>query len=304
MRPLISCITPCYHMDRYLRLFLEKLPEQSCFDHLQIVLDHNDPTSDELKWIKDFSARYPGKIKHMVHPVVPIGTSMNLCIREADADVVAIWNVDDLRTPDSLERQFDVLQGGAGVAYGAFTIVRSFGAREGALIPCLDYADGEYTRSMVFGPFIMFRKSLCEKAGVFDEQLKSGADFDLSVRLALHARCARAEGMLGWYLDAGEGLSTRSGGLQPVERTVIELRYGIYDKIDLAYLPRAAAYSIPYLLQYGEWRSITDFVPQWQEMLAERKERWLDAGVAANFWRGGWRARFCRLARCMTGGAV
>ena len=33
----------------------------------------------------------------------PIGISMNRCIEFASGDYICIWNVDDLRTPDSIE---------------------------------------------------------------------------------------------------------------------------------------------------------------------------------------------------------
>ena len=43
-KPLISTITPCYRMQKYLPLFLEWLPKQTWFDKTEIVLDHNEPT--------------------------------------------------------------------------------------------------------------------------------------------------------------------------------------------------------------------------------------------------------------------
>lgn len=234
-KELVSTITPCFHMERYLKLFLDELPKQTIFDSLQVVLDHNEPTDKELVWVKEFQKKYPGVLKHIiVNPVEPIGTSMNRCIREADADYVAIWNVDDLRTPDSLEKQLDILQNkGGDVTYGNFVIVNKFPDTTGKLSDQVRYHrwPKEYTRSMILGPFFMWRKNLCEKAGMFDEQLKSGADFDLAIRLAIHGKVLPTHGVLGYYLDEGLGASTRGDGRQSLERTVIELRYGITDKI-------------------------------------------------------------------------
>src|SRR5690242_15981527 len=128
-RPLVSTITPCFRMERYLKTFLEWLPRQTCFEQLEIVLDHNEPTRNEVQWVQDFQRRYPGRIKHIiVEKVDPIGTSMNRCIREAQADFLTVWNVDDLRTPDSIERQVKTLQGSAeiGLTYGNFNVVKQF----------------------------------------------------------------------------------------------------------------------------------------------------------------------------------
>ena len=73
----------------------------------------------------------------------------------------------------------------------------------------------------------MFRKSAIEKAGVFDEQLVSGADYDLALRLAFNGKGMHIPNILGYYLNEGMGASTRPDSKQPLERTVIELRYDI-----------------------------------------------------------------------------
>ena len=79
---------------------------------------------------------------------------------------------------------------------------------------------------MILGPFFMFRKSALKKAGMFDEQLMSGADYDLALRLAFNGKGLHIPFNLGYYLNDGHGLSTGSRK-QPIERTVIELRYGV-----------------------------------------------------------------------------
>jgi hypothetical protein len=92
---------------------------------------------------------------------------------------------------------------------------------------------------MVTGPFLMWRKNLKDVCGMFDEQLVSGADFDLSIRLCAAMKVMALNEILGAYLDEGKGASTRPDTKQPLERTVIELRYGIYDKIDPRFLEEA-----------------------------------------------------------------
>nr|MBC8492254.1 hypothetical protein [Chloroflexota bacterium] len=203
------------------------------------------------------------------------------------AELVTIWNVDDLRTPDSIETQARLLlqQPDIGTVYGNFRIVRSFGATDGELVDVSAVPASELTRSMILGPFFMFRKSLCERAGYFDEQLKSGADFDLAIRLALHGKMAMTQTELGYYLNEGLGASTRPNSLQPIERTVIELRYGIYDKIDYDYLPHTVRYNVPYLLQFGQWVPISRFVPDYEDFIQDRSNRWFVLGMESYFAR-------------------
>ena len=105
--------------------------------------------------------------------------------------------------------------------YGNYIIVKEFGSEELVDEAGRRYSDGWYDSWSVF----MVRRSLLDKTGWFDEQLKSGADFDLAMRMA---RCGKVcTDILGYYLNEGLGQSTRPNGKQALERTVIELRYNL-----------------------------------------------------------------------------
>lgn len=279
---LVSTITPCFRMKPYLKLFLEELPSQTMFNQLEVVLDHNEPDDEEIAWVKEFQAKHPGRLKHIIVPKVePIGTSMNRCIKEASGAFVTIWNVDDLRTPNSIELQYKALADNDkyGISYGDFMTVRKFGSKTGRLMDHHRFPLSEQTRSMITGPFIMFRKSLCDKAGYFDEQLRQGADYDLSLRLSFHMPAVCVDGNLGYYLNEHKGASTRPGSLQPIEKVVIELRHGIFDKIDYRYLAPALSYSIDKIYQFGEAVPVAELIPDYKELLAKRGRLWIDRGI-------------------------
>lgn len=249
-------------MGAYLKLFLEHLPAQTCFEDLEIVLDHNDPSPEELLWVKHFQENYPGRLKHIItEPVEPIGTSMNTCIRESSGEYLAIWNVDDLRTPNSIQLLADKLDEDNDVSHGNFIIVNKFGATTGQAIDHMFtvYNPEELERGMCIGPFFMFKKALLEKTLWFDEQLKSAADFDLAVRLAKHGKVGFVPEFIGYYLDEGKGASTRGDGIQPIERTVVELRYGIDDKVEQAYVKAAKEYDIKSIYYDGRKHAVGNF---------------------------------------------
>jgi hypothetical protein len=136
-----------------------------------------------------------------------------------------------------------------------FKIVTSFGTEIGQQIDHTIYPESEYKRGMILGPFFMFRKSICERAGYFDEQLKSGADFDFAIRLAYNGKIMFSEGNGGFYLNEGLGAST-SGDRQPIEKTFIYVRYGINDKIINegcnTYMDKAMEYDLENVTSYGE----------------------------------------------------
>jgi len=223
----VSTITPCYNMSKYMKGFLENLSTQTHKD-LEIVLDHNDPSDEEVKLVEEYNEEYDNILHIKVEGVDPIGTSMNRCIEYATGDYLCIWNVDDLRTPDSIEVMAKALDENPDVdfVYGNYVIVPRFGGTEGQYVDETGRED-ELTTGMILGPYFMFRKSILEKSGVFDEQLIQGADYDLALRLALNGKGLHLPINLGYYLNEGLGQSTKPNSKQPIERTVIELRYNI-----------------------------------------------------------------------------
>jgi len=256
MSKKVSSITPCYKGGKYLAGFLNNVASQTMLDDIEIVLDHNAPEKWEIEMVQKFQEEYPGVVKHVVKDHVDnIGRSMNDCWSAASGDYVAIWNIDDLRVPNSLELQATFLDENPdyGVVHGNFVVVNTFGSGTGRLVDHSQYytPHPELTRGMVTGPFLMWRRSLKDVCGMFDEQLVSGADFDLSVRLCATMKTMGINEILGAYLDEGKGASTRPDTKQPLERTVIELRYGIYDKIDPRFLEEARQkYDIDNLIWY------------------------------------------------------
>ena len=72
----VSTITPCYNMSKYMKGFLDNLLTQTHKD-LEIVLDHNDPSDEEVKLVEEYNEQYDNILHIKVEGVDPIGTSMN-----------------------------------------------------------------------------------------------------------------------------------------------------------------------------------------------------------------------------------
>ena len=223
----VSTITPCYNMSKYMKGFLDNLSTQTHKD-LEIILDHNDPTDEEITLVEEYNKEHDNIFHIVVEGVDPIGVSMNRCIEFATGDYLCIWNVDDLRTPDSIEIMAKVLDENPDVdlVYGNYVIVSKFGETNGQFVDVEPHIP-ELKEGMILGPFFMFRKSLIEKSGMFDEQLIQGPDYDLALRLVRNGKAHFMSDNLGYYLNEGLGMSTKPDSKQPIERTVIELRYNV-----------------------------------------------------------------------------
>ena len=245
-RPVVSTLTSCFHGEKYLPLFLEKMPEQKAFDRLEVVIDLNEPSAEELRLVRQFQERYPDHLRYTVQDkVVTYSASWNNCIRNSTGQYLAVWNIDHLRPEDSIEKQAARLDADPdiGIVHGKYMVVPRFGDTDGDVFRNYRPVENrEATRRFIFGAFYMFRKSLVEKAGYVDEQFRSSADFDHTLRLSLHTRSAVVDGNLGYYYMANTGLSNNPNSRIDVENFVIRMRYGIYDKLWFHYLAASSDY--------------------------------------------------------------
>ena len=86
-------------------------------------MDHNDPSDEEVAMIESYNEIYDNIFHIQVEGVDPI-EFMNRCIDNASGDYLCIWNVDDLRTADSIEQMAKARRKpDVDFVYGDFTIV-------------------------------------------------------------------------------------------------------------------------------------------------------------------------------------
>jgi glycosyltransferase involved in cell wall biosynthesis len=281
MKPEISLITPCYKMEKYLNLFLKKLPEQTIFNKIELILDHSEPTKKEIKLVKDFQKKYPNRLKHVVNKkVISIGNAMNNCIKYSKGTYLAIWNVDDLRTNNSLELQYNILKKKKflGFVFGNYKIVKNFGSENGTIVKHDKNSLTELKSSMKLGPFFMFKKKLIKKVGFFDEQLLSSADFDFAIRLAYLSKGTVVNKILGYYLNEGKGLSTRPSSLQAVESNFIHFRYGVFNKVLTAnyYLPTLIRYDHRNYHFFNKRYPVESYFKNYNEMISKKINKYFE----------------------------
>ncbi len=269
----VSAIASCYQGEKYLPAFLENCAEQTISGQIEIVLIHNDPSDNELGIVRQFQKKYPDLINHIVVPREPLAVSTNRAIQAASGEYLCIWNIDDLRTADSLELMMQTLDGNpdVGFSYGDYIAVSEWEGKEGQFVSAPEFEKQAFISCMLSGPFYMWRTGLCQTLGVWDEQFKCAADFDYAARLAVECTGMKAPGLLGWYLNAGLGLSTSGSPWQAIERTVVELRFRVCLKIDLQYVSQARKYRISHVLQNGAWVPIEQLMPHGKDF---EKSKW------------------------------
>tara|TARA_B100001250_G_scaffold191561_1_gene164632 strand:+ start:251 stop:1039 length:789 start_codon:yes stop_codon:yes gene_type:complete len=223
----LSILTSAYNAEKYIKAFIKNLSQQT-FQDFELCLEHICPTVQETKKIKK-SKLDENKLSYVEqNKKISLPAAWNNMIDRSKGKYLCIWNIDDLRTTNSLGLMVKELEDdkNIGFVYGNYFIVDKYKKKKGAYIN-EEGREEELKTGMILGPFFMFRRSVLESIGKFDEQLISGADYDFAMRLARKFNGKHLNSNLGYYLNTGDGLSTKENSRQEIERTAVELRYGI-----------------------------------------------------------------------------
>lgn len=259
---LVSTLTSVYKSETYLELFLLNFLNQTIANHTELILNVSNPSKTEISLIK----KYRPEIKHLKVKVnrnrISIYRSWNQSLSLATGRYIAVWNVDDLRTRNSLESQISIITQGKHVGCsGPFTVVRKFGEFEGQALNNVNAPHYENYRSMLLGPFFMFDSRTLESLKGFDEQFKVASDFDFAVRLSSVGTIGYTTNNLGAYLNSRSGASTSRNSIQPIERDSIYLRYRALDKVDVSLLPSSLDFDLDHAIIQNRKYKLHEVVP-------------------------------------------
>lgn len=287
--PRLSVLTSVYKGDPYLTAYCAELEKQTLFSDLEIIFVCNEPSDNERRLVNSFRDKYPGQVQVLEVPRETLGASWNRAWAAAHAPLLAIWNIDDRRLPDSLERQAAAMERCDWVlCYGDYISVRAYGEEHGTRRHTPTYSAAYFARAFAQGgAFWVLRRDLAGRVGYFDEQFRVAADIDLSFRIAANRLpMGRVDGVLGYFTNAEQGLSTRQGGQEAaIERTAVQLRYGIFDKVRRDLLPAVERFRVAEFQNFGEWHSMVEVLPNYGAFLRIRKPLWL-LGYARAIVRG------------------
>lgn len=267
-------MTALYNAERYLPSFLENVDEIKSPELMVLHLNFSAPTSSELKLAEKFKKTSKVEVRIQINKKrISIAAATNQIIKASRSDYLALWNVDDTRTPNSLYSQLMNLERSThDICIGPYYVHKKTqnGVDYKKLVDVSVSSEAEFLRGMLLGPFFMLRRNLVQKAGYWDEQFLSGGDFDWAVRLCHAGKVIRTDEILGTYLNIGAGASTTLDSLQPLEREVINLRYGIFDKVDPTFLARALQYNLRQIKVFDKSLPIEDYFANYDSFLQQK----------------------------------
>jgi GT2 family glycosyltransferase len=248
----ITVITSLYNCINYLDGYFNSLSKLSNTNNIEVLLLHNLPSNKELSIINQRLPSYPF-VKHIIIPRREgLYTTWNRGIMLANGEYLCIWNVDDIRTPDSIIDQAETLDKNpdAELTYGDFYYMFKYPIPSNVLVRNKDFLMDRraFFRSHQIGCFPMWRKRIHSKIGYFDEQFKLVGDFDFQIRVARKCCIIKTDKVLGYYLEFVPEKLSSNIWLQCIERNTIYIRYGMFDLFNwLTLIPIIRTYKINHI---------------------------------------------------------
>jgi glycosyltransferase involved in cell wall biosynthesis len=189
---MVSIVITCYNYGGYLARCVESALDQTYGDvEVIIVNDGSTDNTDEVAW--KYMKDHP-RVRYIRQKNAGQANAKNTGIRAATGEFIAFLDADDLWETNKLEKQMPLFSCPlVGVVYSRARYVAGNGLPMD-VTPWgehLSPRSGNVTEHLFFDNFIPFssavvrRKCLIE-AGVFDESIKMGIDWDLWLRISVN----------------------------------------------------------------------------------------------------------------------
>jgi glycosyltransferase involved in cell wall biosynthesis len=185
--PLISVLMPVYNGARYLKPAIDSILAQSLGDFEFLILD--DGSTDRSGQILRAYAAQDARIRVTSRENRGISKSLNQLIAQAQGELIARIDADDIALPDRFARQVSFLrQHPEVVCVGSALDWIDHRGRLVGHCP-MPLANDEIQRlllggiSMLHHPSTMLRRSALLQVGGYDETMRASADLDLWLRL-------------------------------------------------------------------------------------------------------------------------
>lgn len=187
--PLVSVVIPAYNAALYIQQTVDSIRAQTFRDHEVILVNDGSPDTVELE---NSLIPYREFINYVVQDNRGAAAARNTALRMARGEYVAFLDADDAWLPSYLEEQLAYLTARPGIdlvyadarlvgdsPLAGRTFMQTAPSRGAVTVESL-----LSLRCHVIASGVVARRSVILEAGMFDESIRRGHDFDLWVRLA------------------------------------------------------------------------------------------------------------------------
>ena len=209
--PLVSVIMPAYRTTATIAEALDSVLAQTYGNYEIVVVNDGCPDSEALERVL---VPYRDRIRYLTQENRGLSGARNAGIRAAEGELIALLDSDDAFLPEYLDRQVSFLarHRDVDVVYPDALIVGE-GPNVGRRSMELNPSTGRVTFESVVRQdcnvrvFVTARRSIFERVGLFDEDLRSSEDFDMWLRIL------KAGGRIAYHREVLVRYRVRPGSL-------------------------------------------------------------------------------------------
>lgn len=202
----VSAIVSAYYAEQYLEGRIDNLLSQTEKPEIIVIAQKGSKEAEILE-------RYPQAVTILTDDIPGVYEAWNMGIKAAGGKYITNANCDDRLAPHALKKMADILDKETtySVVYPDVDIVTEIGGNPKGQYRWLEGGIKELLTACFLGPMPMWRKSLHDRFGYFDEDYKSAGDYEFWMRLAsqgvkfYHVR----DEILGAYLKRDNSVEHR-----------------------------------------------------------------------------------------------
>ena len=189
MRPTVSVVLPVYNGERYVAEAVDSILAQTWTDFELLILD--DGSKDRTPEILAGYAKNDARVRLTTRPNAGLVPTLNELLEQAQGELVARMDADDVALPQRFEREVAHLRAHPEclVVGSAVEWIDPDGELLKLHVPPLTHTeiDAAHLRSReaeICHPSAMIRRSALERVGNYDRELDGAEDLDLWLRIA------------------------------------------------------------------------------------------------------------------------
>jgi glycosyltransferase involved in cell wall biosynthesis len=190
----VSVIIPAYNSEEYISSAVKSVLNQTHSDLELIIID--DGSTDNTKKIVDFFDDL--RIKYIYQKNAGVAVARNNGIKNSTGEYIAFLDADDIWKPEKLQVQLDKILAEDDVCmiYSAFEMLYKGSNR--TKIYRYNHNEQNFTEKLITDPFktvpypstVILKKSYLDRTGDFNQEFKTGEDWDLWLRLLALGKCS------------------------------------------------------------------------------------------------------------------
>ena len=268
--PLVSIIIPAYNFGRYLPRALNSVRNQS-YENLEVCLTNDGSTDNTDEVIQRFRDENPQiSFVYIVQPNRGVSAARNAAVARSRGEYLSFLDPDDFLKPDCIQVLMDyrsrypnmeIISGGIdcleydnqGVLFSRLVMEN----KEIISLPAREVFKRLFYQNMMGMISIIVSRRLFDRAGGFDDKIRTGEDLDFFFRVTRYGDVLLIPEILGIVYKYKAGLSQQPGKLFKSARKIYRENRGHL----LQEFPREGrrvfrkAMALLHLIAFGLYRS-------------------------------------------------